>query len=39
MEQHAWAVYPQTQYLPQRIRLFIDHLVNWFADQPYWERL
>ena len=34
----AWAVYPQTRYLPQRTRLFIDHLVDWFAGEPYWEQ-
>ena len=35
----AYAVYPQSQYLPQRTRLFIDFLVARFAGEPYWEKL
>lgn len=33
----AWAVYPQTRYLSQRARLFIDFLVGRFGDKPYWD--
>lgn len=33
----AWAVYPQTRYLSQRARLFIDFLVERFGDRPYWD--
>jgi len=33
----AWAVYPQTRYLSQRARLFIDFLVERFGDNPYWD--
>ena len=33
----AWAVYPQTRYLSQRARLFIDFLVERFGDKPYWD--
>lgn len=35
----AWAVYPQTRYLSQRARQFIDFLVERFGDEPYWDRL
>lgn len=34
---NAWAVYPQTRYLSQRARLFIDFLVERFGDTPYWD--
>ena len=33
----AWAVYPQTRYLSQRARLFIDFLAGRFGDKPYWD--
>jgi DNA-binding transcriptional LysR family regulator len=33
----AWAVYPQTRYLSQRTRLFIDFLTERFGDRPYWD--
>lgn len=34
---NAWAVYPPTRYLSQRVRLFIDFLVERFGDRPYWD--
>lgn len=34
---NAWAVYPQTRYLSQRARRFIDFIVERFGDQPYWD--
>lgn len=34
---NAWAVYPQTRYLSQRARLFIDFLVDRFGETPYWD--
>lgn len=34
---NAWAVYPQTRYLSQRARVFIDFLATRFGDQPYWD--
>jgi len=43
LESHApptlsvWAVYPQTRYLSQRARLFIDFLTERFGDRPYWD--
>lgn len=35
---HAYAVYPQTRHLSQRVRAFVDFLVERFAGEPYWER-
>jgi DNA-binding transcriptional LysR family regulator len=35
---NAYAVYPQTRYLPQRARLLIDFLVSRFGDNPYWDQ-
>lgn len=34
---NAWAVYPQTRYLSQRARAFIDFLAERFGDRPYWD--
>lgn len=34
----AYAVYPQTRYLPRRARLFIDFLVERFGENPYWDQ-
>lgn len=33
----AWAVYPQTRYLSQRARRFIDFIAERFGDKPYWD--
>ncbi len=35
---NAYAVYPQTRYLPQRARLLIDFLVRRFGENPYWDQ-
>jgi len=35
---NAWAVYPQTRYLSQRTRRFIDFLAERFGDDPYWDQ-
>ena len=35
---NAWAVYPQTRYLSQRTRRFIDFLAERFGDNPYWDQ-
>jgi DNA-binding transcriptional LysR family regulator len=35
---NAWAVYPQTRYLSQRARRFIDFLAERFGDDPYWDK-
>jgi len=34
----AYAVYPQTRYLSQRARAFIDFLVERFGENPYWDQ-
>jgi len=34
---NAWAVYPQTRYLSQRARAFIEFLARRFGDKPYWD--
>jgi DNA-binding transcriptional LysR family regulator len=33
----AYAVYPQTRYLSQRARAFIDFLAEKFGENPYWD--
>ncbi|MDH3512730.1 MAG: LysR family transcriptional regulator [Gammaproteobacteria bacterium] len=33
----AYAVYPSTRHLSQRVRTLIDFLVARFGDQPYWD--
>jgi DNA-binding transcriptional LysR family regulator len=33
----AYAVYPPTRHLSQRVRAFVDHLVERFAGVPYWD--
>lgn len=33
----AYAVFPSQRYLPRRIRLFVDALVEKFGDEPYWD--
>lgn len=35
---HAFAVYPRTRHLSQRVRAFVDFLVERFAGVPYWDR-
>lgn len=37
-EVNAYAVYPQTRHLSQRVRAFVDFLVERFAGVPYWDR-
>ncbi len=33
----AYAIYPQTRYLSQRVRAFVDFLVHRFSGSPYWD--
>ena len=33
----AYAIYPQTRHLSQRVRAFVDFLVNRFEGMPYWD--
>jgi DNA-binding transcriptional LysR family regulator len=35
---HAYAIYPQTRHLSQRIRAFVDFLVKRFEGVPYWDQ-
>jgi DNA-binding transcriptional LysR family regulator len=34
---NAYAIYPPTRHLSQRVRQFVDFLVERFEEQPYWE--
>ena len=33
----AYAIYPQTRYLSQRVRAFVDFLVKRFEETPNWD--
>ncbi len=33
----AYAIYPQTRDLSQRVRAFVDFLINRFEGLPYWD--
>ena len=33
------ALYPHSQYLPPRVRQFVDFLVDHLGDPPPWERV
>jgi len=33
-----FAVYPSRQFLPPKVRTFIDFMVERFGDNPYWDR-
>lgn len=35
-EMGIYAVYPPTRHLSAKIRTFVDHLVDYFAPEPYW---
>lgn len=34
---NAYAIYPPTRHLSQRVRRFVDFIVERFSDTPYWE--
>lgn len=34
---NAYAIYPQTRHLSQRVRTFVDYLVERFEGTPYWD--
>ncbi|MCW9047573.1 MAG: LysR family transcriptional regulator [Gammaproteobacteria bacterium] len=34
---YAYAIYPQTRHLSQRVRAFVDLLVKRFEGTPYWD--
>lgn len=33
-----YAVYPQTQHVPPKVRVFVDFLVGQFGPKPSWDR-
>ncbi|WP_349363513.1 MAG: LysR family transcriptional regulator [Roseitalea porphyridii] len=33
-----YAIYPSRQFLPVKVRLFIDYFAELFGSEPYWER-
>ena len=33
----AYAIYPQTRHLSQRVRAFVDFLIKRFEGTPYWD--
>ncbi len=33
----AYAIYPQTKHVTQRVRSLIDYLVQYFGKEPYWR--
>ena len=33
----AYAIYPQTRHLSQRVRAFVDFLIQRFEGAPYWD--
>lgn len=35
---NIYAIYPPTRHLSQRVRTFIDFLIDRFAGVPYWEK-
>lgn len=35
----AYAVYPKNKYLPQRCRILIDFLSEYFGETPYWDEV
>lgn len=37
-ETNAYAIYPHTRHLSQRVRALVDFLVQRFAGEPYWDQ-
>jgi len=35
---NAYAVYPQSRFLPRRARVLIDFLAERFGERPYWDQ-
>ena len=35
---NAYFVYPRNRYLPRRVRLLIDFMVERFGNRPYWDQ-
>ena len=34
----VYAVYPCRQYVPAKLRVFVDYLTNLFGPEPYWNK-
>lgn len=34
---NMYTVYPQSRYLANKTRLFIEFLADYFGDTPYWD--
>ncbi|MDH5258373.1 MAG: LysR substrate-binding domain-containing protein, partial [Gammaproteobacteria bacterium] len=37
-EIEAYAIYPQTRHLSQRVRAFVNFLAERFSGVPYWDK-
>jgi len=37
LESNAYAIYPHTRHLSQRVRALVDFLIDRFNDIPYWD--
>mgnify|MGYP001171623261 FL=1 len=37
-EMKAYIVYPNRKFLLPKVRTFIDFIVDYFGDEPYWDR-
>jgi DNA-binding transcriptional LysR family regulator len=38
VQRHIYAIYLANRYLPAKVRAFIDHLLQRFGPEPYWDR-
>jgi len=38
-ERSAYALYPNTRFIPRKVRLFIDFMTEQFGNQPYWDEI
>lgn len=34
---NAYAIYPQTRHVSQKVRCLVDYLAQYFGDTPYWS--
>ena len=38
IDRYVYALYLPTRHLPNKVRVFIDFLVERFGPEPYWDR-
>ena len=38
VERHVYAMYLPTRHLPSKVRVFIDFLISYIGEEPYWDR-